>query len=723
VGVRFKHLSFDVYARHGECFLFVSIDWCHDPMLEFSVSLKDSAIEFSPPRNEPDLALLLPPTARIEEDGDNVLLDPIPLHSFFNAVSFSRWLGNRCRVPEADSFLIYVVHDVLKSLLRFPVKSGKRRWEHSFGMFDELRLPLQQTGLFGNFETSFEVIAGHMQSEWRQRPYRWREATWHEHGLDAPPARSAWEFPTPSLGLAIRLNPTLSNLFAIEHIKGLFVKAYSDAIHHEYAEFFDKLDEITYRYKFVDPDKLLGDTNKDVASLARDVAVTYKDKHLVIETPIGAMRPPEIAPDATTRICVPFWLLLTIYADSTGIIFPIPSQPDDSPNMAFIERVKNSFYRGVEKLLDQVPSTGRHWKEKKAEIVEHLLETLPIVDGKYEKVRAALVADALADVTCNLCGSNVSRHFLCSPEKDLGWSTSHYTDWHQGNIESVCVLCAISNFKVPRRLDGAYSLMKQKKLVYLSTTTPNISGYQVRFDDATRKSVLPFFDAPIQPKLVISSLESLVTLNLIGALFLHASIHAACVEEKGTRELWLKPIVGTNPFAFFGEIGKRQSKREIVALLKAMHRALNRQCILVDPMMQVDIEIPFNSLTCIMGNTRGKHYELKYKPLLVGNKTGVLPLVCDGFHLVDVATLEAINQVQTLVRTLRGKGVSDSMKISALASSPADLVDVMTSIGGCNIETVLQQLQGLGNGEEPLVYLTRLGNLVHKYPLVTELWR
>lgn len=234
---------------------------------------------------------------------------------------------------------------------------------------------------------------------------------------------------------------------------------------------------------------------------------------------------------------------------------------------------------------------------------------------------------------------------------------------------------------------------------------------------------MPFFDAPIHPKLVISSLESLVTLNLIGALFLHDSVHTASVVNNGTRELWLKPLRHTTPFTFVGEIGKRQSKREIAALLKSMQRTLNRAVTLLDPMMSVDIEIPFNNLTCIKGNTQGKHYELKFKPMLVSNKNGTIVVVCDGYHLVDLATLDAIEEIQALVRTLRGKGVSDPMKISALASSPSDLIEVMTAIGGCNIETTLQNLQTLANGETPLIYLERLRDSIRKYPLVTELWR
>lgn len=693
-------------------------------MLEFTISLKDSAVEFSPLHSERDLALLLPPTARIEPD-DNVLLDPIPVHSFFNAISFGRWLAQKWNVSDTDGILIYALHDILKSFLRFVAKEdGTRNWYHSYDMFDELKAGLKTLSVFDDFETSFDVVVRHMSPE-LQKSHLWREATWHERGFGLAPktATAAWEFPTPSIGLSVRLNPCLSNIFAIEHIKSLFISAYADALRFEYAAFFNKIDEITYRYEFIDPAKLSGDTDRDINDLALQSNVSFKNKRLVIHTPIGAVRPSEVDTDEQTHIRVPFWLLLTIHADATGIIFPIPSLPDDSPNTAFVQHAKGSFHRGVEKLLDQVPSTGRHWTKRKQEILEHLHETLVVADGKYESVRASLAASTVSDAVCNLCGSNVSPHFLCSPEKDLGWSTSHYTDWHQGNIGSACALCAISNFKVPPKLEAAYSLVKQKKFIYLSVTTPNINEFRVRFENATRKSVLPFFDAPILPKLVISSLESLVTLNLIGALFLRAGINASCVEVEGTRELWLKPIDQSNPFNFVGEIGKRQSKRKVDALLRAMHEAFNRKATLLDPMMSVDIEIPFANLTCIMGNTQGKHYELKFKPMLVSNKNGTIAVVCDGYHLVDTATLDAIEQIHALIRTLRGKGVSDSMKISALASSPGDLIEVMTATGGCNIETTLQNLRSLASGESALVYLERLRDSIHRYPLVTELWR
>ncbi len=688
-------------------------------MLEFTISLNDSQMEFMPMRDKPDLALLFPPTARVGRTDDNVHLDPVPVHCFFNAVAMGQWLAGRNRLSSRDGAFVYLLHDIFKPLMVFgSAPNGKRSWEHLTG-FAQIESALKNAGIFGEFDRAFQIISLHMlRGPLRQASLEWSEITWHEQGLTDQGRQQA-----ETIGLSIGLHPALSNMFALELIKQLFVSAYTEAVRHEYREFFDGLDEITYRYKFIDPSGLSGDANRDIARLCRDSVIALADRQLVIEVPIGATRPPDVPSDAATRMRIPFWLLLTIYADPTGIIFPVPSLPDDSPNLAFIECVKATFYRRVKKLLDQVPGTARRWEAKKAEIIKHLDGTLAVHAGKYETVRAALAATTASGTECNLCGSQVSEDFVCSPESDLGWSTSHYTDWHQGNIESTCVLCAISNFKIPRALEPANKLVKQKKVVYLSVSTPNISGYTVRFDDASRKSVLPFFDAAIKPKLVPSSLESLVTLNLLGALFLHASVRAARVETNGKGELWLKSAMRTSPFTFVGEIGKRQSKREVVALLSTMHAAFSRGVTLIDPMMQVAIEVPFASLTCIMGNTKGKHYELKFKPLQISNKTGTLPIVCDSFHLADAETLTAVGEVQSLVRTLRGKGVSDSMKVSALASSPADLVDVMTNVGGCNIETVLNHLAALARGEEPLSYLERVRTLIHKYPLVTELWR
>jgi len=507
-----------------------------------------------------------------------------------------------------------------------------------------------------------------------------------------------------------------------------------DAVRAEYAAFFDKVDAVTYRYDFVDRGKLSGNTDADLARLTRDAKVIFDNKHLVIETPIGAERPSEIASDEDTKIRVPFWLLLTIYSDPTGIIFPIPSLPDDSPNTAFVERVKSAFYRDVAKLLDQVPvkkNKKRRWAERKAEIIEHLHETLAIESGKYESVRAALVADAPADAVCNLCGSKVSRHFLCSPIADLGANTGNFTDWHLGNIKSTCLLCAISNFKVPAALQPAYSLVQSKRLVYLAVTTPNVTpppdgerDPRVRFDDTSatsRKSILPFFDAEIHPKLVVRSLESLVTLNLIGALFLHNSTRSKGTRDTKGQKRWLKPIPQSSPFAVVGELNGR-ARHEIPALLKSMYGALNRSVILADPMMKVDIEVPFSCLVCVVAATRNKHHELKFKPFMVSNKARTIPVVLRGFHFFDAASRDTVIQIQDLTLAL-GKKVKDSMKISALASSPDELLEVMVNKGGANIEKVLNQLE-LAAGSDPIdKYLERMQELIRKYPLVREIWR
>jgi len=59
-------------------------------MLEFTILMSDDRIEFEPFKNRPSLEFMLPPTARIGDEDDNIHLDPIPVHGFFNAITFSK---------------------------------------------------------------------------------------------------------------------------------------------------------------------------------------------------------------------------------------------------------------------------------------------------------------------------------------------------------------------------------------------------------------------------------------------------------------------------------------------------------------------------------------------------------------------------------------------------------------------------------------------------------
>ena len=60
-------------------------------MIEFTILLDDSELEFELSRSEPELAFVLPPTARIgrsrQKNQDVVHLAPIPVHCFFNGAT------------------------------------------------------------------------------------------------------------------------------------------------------------------------------------------------------------------------------------------------------------------------------------------------------------------------------------------------------------------------------------------------------------------------------------------------------------------------------------------------------------------------------------------------------------------------------------------------------------------------------------------------------------
>src|SRR4051812_2717078 len=118
-------------------------------MLDYTISLKESVIQFLPSREQPDLALLLPPTARVGRADDNVHLDPIPVHGFFNGVALGHWLAKHNGISVSDGVVVYVLHDILKSFLHFTYNESreKRDWEH-IQLFDTLAPVLRSCGVF-----------------------------------------------------------------------------------------------------------------------------------------------------------------------------------------------------------------------------------------------------------------------------------------------------------------------------------------------------------------------------------------------------------------------------------------------------------------------------------------------------------------------------------------------------------------------------------------------
>jgi len=104
-------------------------------MIEFTILLDDSTLHFEPVRSTPDLAFMLPPTARIGRDNDIIHLAPIPVHCFFNAMSFGHWVQGEHNISECDAFVTYLTHDMFKALLHLiPSRRNpnSRTWSHQF---------------------------------------------------------------------------------------------------------------------------------------------------------------------------------------------------------------------------------------------------------------------------------------------------------------------------------------------------------------------------------------------------------------------------------------------------------------------------------------------------------------------------------------------------------------------------------------------------------------
>jgi hypothetical protein len=62
------------------------------------------------------------------------------------------------------------------------------------------------------------------------------------------------------------------------------------------------------------------------------------------------------------------------------------------------------------------------------------------------------------------------------------------------------------------------------------------------------------------------------------------------------------------------------------------------------------------------------------------------------------------------------------MKLTALAESPQEFIATMTELGGYGYATVLERLDQLSAGEEPLNYLSQIRDLLRQTPLIYELW-
>jgi hypothetical protein len=677
-------------------------------MIEFTIRFgDDSSLDFEPFREAPDLEFMLPPTARIGRDDDNVHLAPIPVHNVFNAVVFSLWLAAKNGISLNDAFLIYLVHDMFKSLLQMIPGSrpgSVRDWPHQgISKFGEVEADLQK--VFNDFASSYSIVKSH-------RGPKWIEAVEYERDLSI-------ETEVETVGLAIRLQPALSNIFAIGHLKALFIRAYVKALEVEYPSVFAKFDEVIYCYEFIDPAHVTGDVQRDVKDLCRQSKVSFTGGKLRIETYIGANS--ALLPGEQTKIRLPFWMLLTLQEDPTSVIFPVPKLPSGLPNNGFVRRVRREFTRHIESLLQSVPSRGRDWATKLTQLVANIDDTIHVDSGDLETVRGARDPVAM-DTQCGLCGSSIPSTFACSPVRDLGWKPSRYTDWHIGDLESVCLLCAISHFKVPPAFAVAQKLVKQRQLVYFSISTPHATGESL-LDDTPKADLLPFFSANITPKLVISSLESLVTLNLVGALFLHSAVSEAKVLRNGEKDLWLEQVAELSPFSFVGQVGKAASKRALPEFLSTMHSSFARPVLITDPLMFIQVEVPFHTLACVMGAKSGRHYELKFKPLLVSNTAGTLPIVHDGYHFIDQSAANAIREIQRFVDRFRSPKVKDRLKVTSIATKPEEFVNVMVELGGFNYGTIHERLAELAKNNDTFAYLEHLQALVTQYPIIREIWR
>jgi hypothetical protein len=696
-------------------------------MIEFTILLDDTAIEFEPSSSNPDLQFLLSPTARIGRDDSVVHLAPIPVHAFFNAIAFGRWLQGCHAMSENDAFVTYCIHDMFKSLFRFrpaPNQPSKRRWPHQRHLFfQHIEAQLEAQSILDDFDKSFRVAEDH-----GQRGVAWREATSHEKQLDAGTEERGkhWEWDWPLVGLTIRQQAALSNVLGLAHVKHLFVESYVEAVRAEYPDVFARYAAVSYQYEFVDPASLSDNIDQDLEALCRQSSVQLVGQRLCIRTFIGA-HGSHWTPGQETRVRLPFWLLLTLREDPVSVLFPVPtllgSDGQVLDNPAFVERVREGFHRRVRALLEaaQVGAAAKaKWMARVDDIMAGIDDTFHLVHTTVfeDTANARRVDRNLPLEPCSMCGSLVPASFTCSPVADLGANVSNYTDWHLGDAGKACVLCAISHFKTPEALEPARKLIFQRKLVYFATSTPSATPIPT-----TGRARLPFSTAaPFEPKLEIRSLESLVTLNVIAALFLHDALRRAVYHHNNEPDLWLERKFSTDPFSFVGEIAAAKSKGRMPVFLATLFKSLNRSIVLLDPLLPMRIEVPFHALACLWGVSKGRHFQLKYKPLIVSNETAVLPVIWDGYHSVDENTLMAIETLQTFVEAFRHPRISHRMKLAALAASPEEFIETLMQLGGFNYETVLARLAQLSPRSGAHAYLGELRKLIVQTPLVREIW-
>jgi hypothetical protein len=691
-------------------------------MIEFTILLDGSDLEFEPASSDPDLAFVLPPTARIGRDDDVVHLAPLPVHCLFNGLTLGRWLAQTHGLSNADSFVVYILHDMFKPLLTLEPRGRGKIWPHARERFDHL------SGSFGALGLDNPALTFSIARDHHKRSVSWKEAVRHESaleaGIEAPDSRRyTWDWPL--IGLTIRLQSALSNALSIAYVKRLFVESYVKAVRAEYPGVFTRYDAVSYEYEFVDPATLTGNTDKDIEALCRQSKVELDGRRLCIRTFIGA-HGSHWKPDQKTVIRLPFWLLLTLHEDPVSILFPVPAlygsdgRPADNP--AFVDRVRDAFHRRVRDLLASAKvSKARQakWNARVGDImggidhVFHMVHTT-VFDDTTDARRVDRVT---ATETCSMCGSQVPASFACSPKADLGASVGNYTDWHLGAADQACALCAISHFRVPDTLAPAKSLVFQRKVVYLATSTPSA------LKSPEARAAMPFFTATgFKPKLEIRSLESLVTLNIVAALYLHDTLRRAVHYRDGDPDLWLEAAFPTEPFSFVGEVAKARSKVGMPVFLAELFESVNRSITLLDPLLPMQVEVPIHALACLWGVSKGRHYQLKYKPLIVSNETASLPVIWEGYHFIDKRTLAAIETLQAFVETFRHPKVSHRMKLTALASSPEELVEILIQLGGFNYETVLARLARLSGGSDVQSYLEELRELVVQTPLTTEIW-
>jgi len=715
-------------------------------MPEITIALNGDAnrIEIEPLSEMPDLELMLLPTARIGTNDNNILLDPIPVHCFFNAVVFGNWLSSENQISQQDGFSVYLLHDMFKPLLRLTL-NGKRQWQHAgLDKFDHIKAKLLAQGIFSDFAKGYELTARHHNYSMKRKrnqsnppALKFDETVDHEASLSANPK-------IQTIGLSVGLQPALSNIFGIEYVKSLFIEAYTEALRHEYASVFGKLDEITYRYEFADAQPISRDPNQidaDIALLCQQSNVSLIGRRLTIESFIGAYSP--VALNQHSRMRLPFWLLLVLHQDPTSIIFPMPVSPSGIGNQPFVDKVRAIFKAKLESVFPSnlaKAKAAKAWPKKRASLLKDVdRHTFRILNGSFETVQRA--GKTQGTITCALCGSTVHDDFACSPVKDLGFSEGNYTDWHNhGDLDSCCALCAVSNFEIPPAFAQARNLIGQRQLVYLAASTPGVVRTKNHLDGARQQTdVLPFFTAaPIKPVLVPSSLESLVTLNVVAALFFESvsklaeyrGLRGKGKKEKiDTRLLWLEESTKISPFTFFGKIGKVDVEPPAAFnLLKNLLPLLSRHIWLHDPIISAEIEVPFQALICLTGVKNEKHFELKFKPLVVSNLSGNLPVIRDGFHFVDKGTLNAMEEIQSLVLKFRPidpiakKRWKDTWVVAAVRAGNEEFLQLMTGQGRFSIEQINKTFDELSTGGEPHAYLKELRDQMSRYPIILEQW-